>query len=275
MILMPEIAEVETVRNTLKGRILNKKITDVKVHYKNMIESDINTFAKDLINDEFIDIKRKGKWLIFETNNKYLLSHLRMEGKFFIKDANEAKGKHEHVTIYFEDNTTLRYEDTRKFGRMNLIKKEDLETTESIAKQGLEPGDKNLTSSYLMDKFKNKRLPIKTVLLDQTIISGLGNIYVNEVMFYAKINPLKEAKSISREECDLIVKGSDEIIREAIKMGGTTIKSYTSSLGVTGRFQQNLKVHKREGEACLVCGTIINNIKIGGRSTYYCPKCQK
>lgn len=275
MILMPEIAEVETVRNTLKGRILNKKITDVKVHYKNMIESDINTFAKDLINDEFIDIKRKGKWLIFETNNKYLLSHLRMEGKFFIKDANEAKGKHEHVTIYFEDNTTLRYEDTRKFGRMNLVKKEDLETTESIAKQGFEPGDKNLTSSYLLDKFKNKRLPIKTVLLDQTIISGLGNIYVNEVMFYAKINPLKEAKSISREECDLIVKGSDEIIREAIKMGGTTIKSYTSSLGVTGRFQQNLKVHKREGEACLVCGTIINNIKIGGRSTYYCPKCQK
>ncbi len=275
MILMPEIAEVETVRNTLKGRILNKKITDVKVHYKNMIESDINTFAKDLINDEFIDIKRKGKWLIFETNNKYLLSHLRMEGKFFIKDANEAKGKHEHVTIYFEDNTTLRYEDTRKFGRMNLVKKEDLETTESIAKQGFEPGDKNLTSSYLMDKFKNKRLPIKTVLLDQTIISGLGNIYVNEVMFYAKINPLKEAKNISKEECDLIVKGSDEIIREAIKMGGTTIKSYTSSLGVTGRFQQNLKVHKREGEACLVCGTIILNIKIGGRSTYYCPECQK
>ncbi len=275
MILMPEIAEVETVRNTLKGRILNKKITDVKVHYKNMIESDINTFAKDLINDEFIDIKRKGKWLIFETNNKYLLSHLRMEGKFFIKDANEAKGKHEHVTIYFEDNTTLRYEDTRKFGRMNLVKKEDLETTESIAKQGFEPGDKNLTSSYLLDKFKNKRLPIKTVLLDQTIISGLGNIYVNEVMFYAKINPLKEAKNISKEECDLIVKGSDEIIREAIKMGGTTIKSYTSSLGVTGRFQQNLKVHKREGEACLVCGSIILNIKIGGRSTYYCPECQK
>ena len=91
---MPEIAEVETVRNTLKERILNKKIKDVKVHYKNMIESDINTFAKDLINDEFIDIKRKGKWLIFETNNKYLLSHLRMEGKFFIKDDKEAKGKH-------------------------------------------------------------------------------------------------------------------------------------------------------------------------------------
>lgn len=272
---MPEIAEVETVRNTLKKRILNKKIIEVKVHYKPMIESDINTFSKDLIGDSFIDIKRRGKWLIFETNNRYLLSHLRMEGKFFIKDNEESKGKHEHVTIYFDDNTTLRYEDTRKFGRMNLIKKDELSSTESIAKQGFEPGEKGLTSEYLLEKFKNKKLPIKSVLLDQTIISGLGNIYVNEVMFYARIHPERPASSITKSECELIVKGSDEIIKEAIKMGGTTIKSYTSSLGVTGRFQQNLKVHKKEGEPCSICGTPIKNIKIGGRSTYFCPKCQK
>lgn len=272
---MPEIAEVETVRNTLKKRILNKEIKDVIVHYPKMIESDIKTFAKDLIGDEFIDIKRRGKWLIFETNNRYLLSHLRMEGKFYIKDEEEEKGKHEHVTIIFNDNTSLRYEDTRKFGRMNLIKKEDLVNTEAIAKQGLEPGDKNLTSDYLLEKFKNKKLPIKTVLLDQTIISGLGNIYVNEVLFYAKVLPLKPAKDLTKNECELIVKGSNEIIKEAIKMGGTTIKSYTSSLGVTGRFQANLRVHKKEGEPCLVCGTKIVNERIGGRSTYYCPKCQK
>lgn len=272
---MPEIAEVETVRNTLRKRILNKKIVDVKVHYKSMIESDINDFVEYLIGDEFIDIKRRGKWLIFETNNRYLLSHLRMEGKFFIKDGQEAKGKHEHVTIYFDDGTTLRYEDTRKFGRMNLIKKEELTTTQAIAKQGYEPGEKELTSDYLLEKFKNKKLPIKSVLLDQTIISGLGNIYVNEVMFYAKINPERSANSITRQECELIVKGADEIIKEAIKMGGTTIKSYTSSLGVTGRFQQNLKVHKKEGEPCVICKTPIKNIKIGGRSTYFCPKCQR
>lgn len=272
---MPEIAEVETVRNTLKKQILEKRIKDVKVYYERMIESDIKNFKHDLIGKSFIDIKRRGKWLIFETEDRYLLSHLRMEGKFFIKDSQEEKGRHEHVAFEFDDNTSLRYEDTRKFGRMNLIKKDELNTTESIAKQGLEPGDKNLTSEYLLQKFKNKKLPIKTVLLDQTIISGLGNIYVNEVMFYAKINPLREAKSITKAECEQIVKGSDEIIREAIKMGGTTIKSYTSSLGVTGRFQQNLKVHKKEGEPCKVCGTLIKNIKIGGRSTYYCDICQK
>jgi formamidopyrimidine-DNA glycosylase len=272
---MPEIAEVETVRNTLKKRILNKKIKNVDVFYEPMIESNIKDFKNDLINKSFIDIKRVGKWLIFETEDRYLLSHLRMEGKYFIKDINEPKEKHEHVIFTFDDNTTLRYHDTRKFGRMNLIKKEDLENTESIKKQGYEPGDKNLTSDYLLSKFKNKKLPIKTVLLDQTIISGLGNIYVNEVLFYAKINPLKPASVITKEECELIVKGSDEIIREAIKMGGTTIRSYTSSLGVTGRFQQNLKVHKKEGEPCTICNTPIKTVKIGGRSTYYCPNCQK
>ena len=275
VIIMPEIAEVETVRNTLKRQILNKKIKSVNVRYNKMIESDINTFEKGLIGDEFIDIKRRGKWLIFELHNHYLLSHLRMEGKFFLKNSAEEIIKHEHVIITFIDNTDLRYHDTRKFGRMNLIKKEDLENTECIKKQGLEPGDKNLTSKYLLTKFKNKKLPIKTVLLDQTIISGLGNIYVNEVLFYAKINPLKEAGKITDEEAKLIVEGANNIIKEAIKMGGTTIKSYTSSLGVTGRFQNKLKVHKKEGQPCPICNTPIENVKINGRSTYFCPQCQK
>lgn len=272
---MPEIAEVETVRNTLKRQILHKRIKSVKVLYERMIESDINSFKNDLIDDEFIDIKRRGKWLIFELNRHYLLSHLRMEGKFFIKNSSDEVVKHEHVIITFFDDTELRYHDTRKFGRMNLIKKDELEDTECIKKQGLEPGDKNLNGEYLQEKFKNKKLPIKSVLLDQTIISGLGNIYVNEVLFYAKVNPLKEANKLTIDECKLICEGADEIIKEAIKMGGTTIKSYTSSLGVTGRFQQKLKVHKKEGQPCSICGSPIKNIKVGGRSTYYCPSCQK
>lgn len=272
---MPEIAEVETVRNTLKGRILNKKIKDITIYYEPMIESNIKTFKEDLIGKSFIDIKRRGKWLIFETEDRYLLSHLRMEGKYFLKPNTEIKDKHEHVIFTFNDNETLRYADTRKFGRMNLIKKEELENTDSIKKLGLEPGDKNLTSAYLLKNFKNKKLPIKTVLLDQSIISGLGNIYVNEVLFYAKINPLKPTQDITEKECEEIVIGSNEIIKEAIKMGGTTIKSYTSSLGVTGKFQANLKVHKREKLPCLICNTLIVNEKVGGRSTYYCPNCQK
>ena len=272
---MPEIAEVETVRNTLKKRILHKKIKKVEVYYEPMIESDIDAFKKNLVGESFIDIKRRGKWLIFETEKYYLLSHLRMEGKYFIKDKQEIKDKHEHVIFTFIDDTTLRYADTRKFGRMNLILKTEIDNTECIKKQGLEPGDKKLTADYLLKKFEKKQLPIKTVLLDQTIISGLGNIYANEVLFAAGINPLTKACNLTKEECERIVKSAEEIIREAINMGGTTIRSYTSSLGVTGKFQQNLKVHKREKEKCLVCGTAIENIKVGGRSTYFCPNCQK
>ena len=272
---MPEIAEVETVRNTLKNQILGKKIKKVNVLYDKMIESNVNDFKIKLIGQEFVDILRRGKWLIFETNDYYLLSHLRMEGKYFLKSAGDPIVKHEHVIFTFEDDSDLRYHDTRKFGRMNLINKEELISVEAVKKQGVEPGDISLTGEYLIEKLKNKRLPMKTLLLDQTIISGLGNIYADEVLFRAKVNPLKSGKDLSLEEAQKIVRAAEEVIKEAIEMGGTTIKSYTSSLGVTGRFQQKLMVHKREGEECKECGTTIKRIKVGGRSTYYCDNCQK
>lgn len=272
---MPEIAEVETVRNTLKKQILHKKIKNVQVLYERIIETDVEEFKKVLENNQFIDIKRRGKWLIFELENHYLLSHLRMEGKFFLKTQEEPIVKHEHVIFTFFDTTDLRYHDTRKFGRMQLIKKEKLKTNLAIQKQGFEPGEKELTADYLLEKFHNKNIPIKTLLLDQTIISGLGNIYVNEVLFASKINPFKKGSEITNREAENIVESSSRIIKRAMELGGTTIKSYTSSLGVMGLFQQELAVHKREREECKVCGTIILNEKINGRSTYYCPNCQK
>lgn len=272
---MPEIAEVETVRNILKKQILHKRIKSVQVLYERIVESDLKEFKNVLEENEFIDIKRRGKWLIFELKNHYLLSHLRMEGKFFLKKESDPIVKHEHVIFTFQDNTDLRYHDTRKFGRMHLIKKEELATNKAIAKQGYEPGEKELTADYLLEKLKKKNIAIKTLLLDQTIISGLGNIYANEVLFASKINPFKKGSEITKKEAENIVESSARIIKRAMELGGTTIKSYTSSLGVTGRFQQELMVHKKEGEACKVCGTKIINEKIGGRSTYYCPHCQK
>lgn len=272
---MPELAEVETVRNTLKKRILNKKIKDVKIIYSKIIDNDPKEFIDLLKDNEFIDILRVGKWLIFELNNYYLLSHLRMEGKYFIKNSEENLEKHEHVIISFNDKTDLRYHDTRKFGRMKIVEKDKLWETPEIKKQGKEPMDDQLTASYLLEKFKNKKLPIKSVLLDQEIISGLGNIYANEVLYQAKINPLKQACQLTEEECKNIIESSKSIILKAITEGGTTIKSYTSSLGVEGNYQKFLKVHKKEGEPCNICGNKIKRIKIGGRSTYYCECCQK
>ena len=272
---MPEIAEVETVRNTLKKRILNKRIMDVKILYPKMIESDPSLFRETLIGKQFLDIKRRGKWLIFDLGDYYLISHLRMEGKYFIKPSNEAIEKHEHIIFNLDDGMDLRYHDTRKFGRMRILKKDELGSCVEIQKQGFEPGEAGLTGKYLLEKFKNKKLPIKTILLDQTIISGLGNIYADEVLFKSGIDPLKKGEDITLNEANKIVVSSKDTISEAIKMGGTTIRSYTSSLGVTGRFQQNLCVHKRENEPCKTCGTIIKRIKVNGRSTYFCSKCQK
>lgn len=272
---MPEIAEVETVRRTLKNLVLNKEITDIIVLYDKIIESDLDEFKKVLLGKKIIDIKRIGKWLLFDLDTHYLLSHLRMEGKFFVYSSDNDIVKHEHIIIRFKDNTDLRYHDTRKFGRMNLVKKEDLYEVEAIKKQGIEPISDKLTKEYLYSKFSKKNIPIKTLLLDQTIISGLGNIYANEVLFQALINPHRLGSSLTIKDCEAIKNACRDIITRAINDGGTTIKSYTSSLGVTGRFQQHLMVHKRENEKCKICNNLIVNEKIGGRSTYYCQTCQK
>ena len=158
---------------------------------------------------------------------------------------------------------------------MKLIEKNKLYEFEGIKKQGIEPLDERLTKEYVYQKVKTHHLPIKTLLLDQTIISGLGNIYANEVLFDAQISPQKLGINLTLKDCDKICHSANKIILKAIKMGGTTIRSYTSSLGVTGRFQQCLKVHKREKEPCFICKTPIEMIRIHGRSTYYCPHCQK
>lgn len=265
---MPELAEVETVRNTLKKSLIGKKILSINILYPKMIENDLEYFKECLINNEILDIERKGKYLIFKLNKYYLISHLRMEGKYFIKDKIDPILKHEHIIFEFND-FSLRYHDTRKFGRMHLIKYDELSSYFS----NLGPdANKCDDSSYLYEKLHKSSLPIKTLLLDQSIISGLGNIYADEVLYESKISPLKKGKDITLDNCNDILKKSKEILDMAIKYKGTTIRSYTSSLNVKGEYQKYLKVHRK----CVCkCTNKITKIKIGGRSTYYCDNCQK
>lgn len=273
---MPELPEVETVKETLKRKILNKKIKQVIVRYDGIIEEpSVSDFVNRLPNETIKDITRLGKWLIFHLDHYYLLSHLRMEGKYFLKNSNEEYGKHEHIIFVFDDGTDLRYQDTRKFGRMLLVDKDKLNTSRPIRELGLEPWDENLTNEYLKGKYHNKRLPIKTVILDQSIITGIGNIYADEVLFMSKINPLTKVSLLDDDDLNNIIKNTRLVLSKAIKEGGTTIRSYTSDLGVTGRFQNELYVHCREHEKCLICGSEILKIKVGGRGTYYCPICQQ
>lgn len=266
---MPELPEVHTVKDTLKKQLLNKEITNIEIIYPNMIESDINEFKSKLIGQAFIDIHRKGKYLIFETENNYLISHLRMEGKFFIKNHLDIIDKHEHVIFEYED-FDLRYHDIRKFGKMELIDKDKI--NDYFTNLGPD-ANSDIDVNYFYEKINTKNIPIKTLLLDQSIISGLGNIYVDEVLYLSKINPLEKGKNLSLNDAKDILNNSKEILNSAIKHKGTTIRSYTSSLNVKGEYQNYLLVHTKEGEKCK-CGAIIQKEKIGGRSTYYCPKCQ-
>ena len=268
---MPELPEVETVKNVLKKEIIGLKIKKVEIFYPNMIMTDLNKFKNNLINQEFIDIKRIGKWLIFETNDYYIVSHLRMEGKYYYsKEFNH--DKHEHVVFYLSNGYYLRYKDVRKFGVMYLTEKDKLLIDTPLSKLGYEPFDNNLNINYLKNKFKNKKLNIKTVLLDQEIIAGLGNIYVDEVLFKSHISPFKKANDLNDLEIKNIIDFSKEILSDAIKCGGTTIRSYTSSLGVSGTYQNKLLVHTKK--ICNICNNPIKIKKINGRSTYYCSKCQ-
>lgn len=273
---MPELPEVETVKETLKKQILNRKIVDVNVYYNNIIEyPTVSDFKKQIINQTINDVKRRGKWLMFELDDYFLLSHLRMEGRYFLRKKEDEILKHEHVSFILDNDLCLRYLDTRKFGRMHLIKKEEAETSKPLNELGLEPWDKNLTVAYLKEKYKSKKLPIKTVILDQSIMVGLGNIYADEVLFLSRINPLKKACDLNDNELKSIIENSKLTLDKAIKSGGTTIRTYESSEGVHGRFQQELLVHSKENEACPECGTTILKTRVGGRGTYYCPKCQK
>ena len=272
---MPELPEVETVKETLKLKIIGKQIKDVKIYYDGIVAyPEIKEFSKQIKNLTIKDINRRGKWLMFDLDKYYLLSHLRMEGKYFFKNKEDKLDNHEHVVFTLDDEEQLRYRDTRKFGKMYLIKKDDINEIGPIKDLGLEPWDDNLNISYLKDKYKNKRLPIKTVLLDQSIIVGIGNIYADEILFLSKINPLTKCCDLSDDDLENIIKYTKEVLEKAIKLGGTTIRTYTSVDGVHGRFQNELLIHGKDKGVCPNCGQAVSKIKVGGRGTYYCNNCQ-
>lgn len=275
-VFMPELAEVETVKEVLKGKVLGKTIAKVAVYWPNIVEHpSLELFEKELINETIQDMKRRGKWILFELDHYYLLSHLRMEGKYLFRTEKDPIGKHEHVVFTFQDGTEMRYHDTRKFGKMHLLKKDELGKTGPLVELGYEPWDEQLTSSYLKEKYKTKQLPIKSVLLDQTILVGLGNIYADEVLFLSKINPVTKCCDLTKKDLVNIIENTKIVLEKAIKAGGTTIRTYTSSEGVHGMFVNELNIHGKEKQPCPICGTIITKTRVGGRGTYFCSKCQK
>lgn len=268
---MPELPEVENVRRSLLKKVVGKKIISIESNYPKMVQEDFNLFKEKLINKEIKDILRYGKFLIFKLDDIYLLSHLRMEGKYLYEEKDFTENKHIHMVFNFSDSTRLSYKDTRKFGIMITKEEKDLYTTKPLSNVGPDPFMIDNIDN-IFKKIKKSNKPIKEILLDQSIISGIGNIYANEILFKSKILPTKKGKNITKGMLNNIINNSKEILSLSISLGGSTIKSFEIEKGHIGSYQDKLLVHTKTN--CPICNNLLTKEFIGGRSAYYCKLCQ-
>ena len=272
---MPELPEVETVKNVLIPIVINKTIKSIDVYRDATIEGDKNEFVNSLVNETFLSLSRIGKYLIFHlSNDKVIISHLRMEGKYYDYDESEPDSKYAKVVFHLNNNRKLCYDDSRCFGILKLSKEDEYQKLEMLSKLGPEPFYVN-DVSHIMKQVKNSKKPIKTALLDQTLITGLGNIYVDETLYMSHIHPLTPAGLINKKEWENIVSNASFILNKAIEMGGSTIKSYHPGKDIDGNFQTRIQIYGKEGETCPTCGHTYRFIKVGGRGTTFCPVCQR
>ena len=273
---MPELPEVETVKEVLKSKLIKLTIKDVFIHYDKMIKtSDRVQFKDQLIGQKFMDIKRRGKYLIFELADYHLLSHLRMEGKFFYGDDERVRDKHVHAEFLLCSGLKLRYEDVRKFGTFHLYEKAiDLKTTFVLSRLGPEPWSDEFNEAAVMMFFKGKKKPIKSMLLSQNVVAGLGNIYVDEVLFAANVHPMKRSCDLTPVEVKNVVHHTREILSRAIRHKGSTIRTFATYHPSAGEFQKFLQVHTKKDEPCPRCTARILKTTVGGRGTYFCAVCQ-
>ncbi|UJL45035.1 DNA-formamidopyrimidine glycosylase [Virgibacillus sp. NKC19-16] len=274
---MPELPEVETIKETLKQLIINKTIQDVAVYWPNIVKEpdDVDHFRTLMEGQTIQNLTRKGKFLLFQLDDYVLVSHLRMEGKYSVHKAAEPIKKHTHVIFTFTDGEELRYNDVRKFGTMHLYKKGEERYNKPLNKLGPDPFDEVFTFDYFYNKLKRTDRVIKAVLLDQAIVSGLGNIYVDETLYKANVHPLKQSSKLKKNEIKAIQEQTISTLADAVKQGGTTIRSYVNVQGDMGMFQSELFVYGQENKPCQKCGSPIVKMKVGGRGTHVCNTCQK
>jgi len=288
---MPELPEVETIKQGLKSKIIGKTIADVEIlHPKSFIGDKTK-----IINSKIADVKRVAKVLIIKLdNNLSLLIHLKMTGQVIFKKRLDAQKPYSHkpkshiydvdilpnkysrVIIYFTDNTHLVFNDLRIFGWIKVVSSKELKK-ELANFSGLEPMDENFTFGYLQKIFSKTARAIKLVLMDQAKIGGIGNIYANEALFCAKIDPRKPTNKLTNRQIKSLRACLISVLNKAIQYQGTSTKdeSFRDVNGKQGRMQNHLMVYGKEGKNCPNCKGKIKRIKIGSRSTYFCPKCQK
>ena len=287
---MPELPEVEIVRQSLDKKIKQKSVKKVIIRNRNLRFQIPNNFKSYLKNKKIIKVGRFSKYLIINfSGGGYCLVHLGMSGTIHILDKKKylkftntsfyhsriLPKKHNHVELIF-DSFKVVYNDPRRFGFFELIKNSN-ELKKRFKHLGPEPFDINFNLNYVFNFFRKKNKDIKSFLLDQRFVSGIGNIYASEILFFSKINPFKKAKLLSKQECKKIILNIKKILLKAISRGGSSIRNFKDVSGAKGYFQKEFKVYQREGNKCknFGCSSIIKKKNISNRSTFFCVSCQK
>ena len=274
---MPELPEVETVCRALSKVIKNSTIKKIEFYRKDLRWQVKDNLEVSLKNNVFIDPYRRGKYILIPTNtDKIFLIHLGMSGQIRIKKKDIVQ-KHDHMSMIVENNNkhfVITYNDSRRFGYIDLFKKKELREHFLLSKIGVEPLGRELTTEYLQNNFKKRVINIKNALIDQKIIAGIGNIYASEILYKAKINPLRKVNSLSQNDLNSIITFTKIILKKSIDVGGTTIRDHMQPDGSLGYFKQKLQVYGKVNEKCKTCNSFIVKEVISNRSTFICKHCQ-
>lgn len=287
---MPELPEVETVRAQLQHKVIGKTIASVEVFHSKTVAHD-DTIEDTLVGQTIEDIDRIGKLMIFtfvNDANVHLLAHLKMTGQFFFIDKSgdiaggghtftqadlNMPNKHTRVAFHFTDKSSLFFNDMRLFGYTKVANAR--EVANARAKFGPEPISKDFDCAWFVEEIRKRKAPVKGVLLDQSFVAGLGNIYVDEALWRARVRPTRRANLLTKKEATALCAAAGDVMKESIAVGGTTFKHFMDTGGQHGNFTDYLKVFGKEGTTCERCGVTIKKIRCAGRGTHYCPGCQK
>lgn len=273
---MPELPEVETIARKLRRAIVGKTVSGVYLSGLPLRRPVEASFAEILRGRRIVRIHRRGKYLAFELEpHAFWLTHLGMSGRvFFWPEAGADLTRHTHAMIGFSDGSALEYRDPRRFGLLAVREAQRVRGVPEIASLGKDPLSRGFNADWLAPVLRSARRDVKSLLLDQSKIAGLGNIYVCEALFHARIHPARRCDRLSRRETESLVRAIGRVLRRAIRSQGTTFSDFTASDGEPGGNQRHLRVFLREGLRCRRCPGVISRLRRGNRSSYYCPGCQ-
>ncbi len=274
---MPELPEVETIKRVIEPQIKGLKIDEIIINQPKIIEHpSAEEFYSSAIGQTVCGMERHGKFLcVCLSNGSRIVLHLRMTGCLLLTSKEQPTEKHTHIVFGLNNETELRFSDTRRFGRFWLIKENEEDTYSGLGKLGIEPFDKSLTAAYLCEHFGKRKKTVKECLLEQSVVCGIGNIYSDEILFSAGVNPNRPASSISQGEWEILAVIIPERLNYYIEKNHISPEEYLQSKGQDYRNTPFLQVYGHAGEPCPKCGDTLCKSVIGGRSSVYCPNCQK